>query len=277
METNVLHKIYHPIDAKLSDAEISNQITIVLKELEAVYSYLIRANYKRNELVGWTIEYNIAQTDEYNTLKYTDIIDDIVNTIICSRDKTAVVIGYKQPTLELMTKLYEPFLHRLAIDQSNKWAELEYEDVLSICWLVMTKLYRKGYYIHKTLLIKSLNNAILTELRHSRNKPEVVSLEKLFYDNGQDDALSIADTVPDTNAESYKDDKENDEVLQLIFNEIKDILIDNMGQRQFDQLFRDYSNKNTTAWSRKKMQTVKNLLNRMGISWNSFRRYYENY
>lgn len=273
MENNVMHKIKHPIAATLSDKEISEQIHSVLKELESIYSYLIRAKYKNDKLDSWLIEYTVAETDEYNTLKYEDIVNPIVDTIVKSRTEKQVVIGYGQPNLELMTALYTPFVHKLALAQCEKWHQLEYEDAISMCMLTMIKLYRKGYYLHKSLLAKSFNNYILMELRPYKNAPEVISLEQVLYDDGVNDTLSAVDMIPDFEQELKLEQKEEHDAIKTIFDDVKYLLIDIMGERQFEQFYRDYANKHTTPWSRKKMQQVKDKFKKMGISLNSFTDY----
>jgi hypothetical protein len=269
MTDNLLSKISQPISAKLSNEEISYQITTMLNELKYIYSYLIYAKYSNNTLSGWIIEYNLSQYDDYNTLNCFDISKDIIAAIINSRNVNKSVIAYKQPAIELMLQLYEPLIHKLALEQSNRWQDLEYEDAVIMCQLVMIKLYQKGYYLHKRLVRKSFENEVLMLLRKSKNKPEIYSFEQVIKKDGDNADITLADVVPDKEAELKAERQEEEEIFNAIFAEVKSIIIELIGERQFEQLLRDYGNKHTTPWSRKKMQEIKRKFNSLGITFKS--------
>lgn len=276
MAENTLNKISQKISVKSSDEEIVEQLEDVLLDLETVYSYLVYAKYKDEQLMGWLIEYNVSQIDEYNTLVAEDIIYEILAQIKNSKEKkVANVIGYKQPSLELMLKLYDSLVKKLSLKQSERWTELEYEDAYQMCQYTMLKLYRKNYYIHKRLLERAYENDVLLFLRRNKDKPDTVSIDQIVYDAGDDnEKLTIADMLPDTKAIEEQEDIEDQEVFNAIFAEVKDIIVELVGERQFEQLLRDYGQKHTTAWSRKKMQQIKEHLKKLGITWKSFNRRY---
>lgn len=276
MAENTLNKISQKISVKSSDEEIVEQLEDVLLDLETVYSYLVYAKYKDEQLMGWLIEYNVSQIDEYNTLVAEDIIYEILAQIKNSKEKkVANVIGYKQPSLELMLKLYDSLVKKLSLKQSERWTELEYEDAYQMCQYTMLKLYRKNYYIHKRLLERAYENDVLLFLKRNKDKPDTVSIDQIVYDAGDDnEKLTIADMLPDTKAIEEQEDSEDQEVFNAIFAEVKDIIVELVGERQFEQLLRDYGQKHTTAWSRKKMQQIKEHLKKLGITWKSFNRRY---
>ena len=276
MTDNVLIKFSHHISANLSDSEIILKVIKSLEEVESIYSYLIHAKYKDNVLTEWIIQYMISQQEEFNTLKVKDIIPTVTKQIIENKNTVKTVISYKQPSIEVMLKLYEPLIRKLAIEQCNNWPELEYEDAVSICRMTMFKLYKAGYYIHKHLLRKAFIRDILMSLRKSRNKPETVSIYEIIYVNGMDnDPVTLEDMLPDKQIDLQNEEEEEENIKRKIFEEVKQILIEYFGERQFDQLFRDYGNKHTTEWSRKKMIQVKELFKKLGLDYKTFRRYYE--
>ena len=272
MAENVLTKLSLAISIKSSDDDIIDKIRKSLKDIHALYSYLIYAKYKNNKLVGWLIEYNFSQTDEYNTLDCSIIVDDIIFAILNNRNATQSVIGYKQPSIELMLELYKPLMRKMALEQSEKWTCLDYEDALSLCQYTMIRLYKKGYYIHKRLLYKSFENHILMQLRCEKNKPDIISLDHVVHSDGESGVITLGDVLPDTDAELKAEEELEKEVIDAIFEEVKTMIIDFIGERQFEQLFRDYTNKHTTNWSRKRMQDIKNRFKRLGISWKYFER-----
>ena len=151
---------------------------------------------------------------------------------------------------------------------------LEMEDLIQMCNLVISDLYYKGYYIHKQLIRRAYINYVLMHIRKDKNRVQIISLDQPYNKSDNDNTLRIADMIPDINASNELSDKEDEEVQKRILLEVKDIVIDFIGPRQYDQLLREYSNKQTTNWSRKLMQTIKAHLFEMGISNKSFNKYY---
>ena len=270
MANNILNKISFSVSAELSKEELEYNVRQSLEGIDTLYSYLIYAKYKNNTLKNWIIEYNFSQKDKYNTINSFDIVENIVDSLISSKNVVKSVISYKQPNVELMLELYKPLIKKLAREQSEKWNELEYEDAFVMCQLTMVTLYKKGYYIHKHLLKRSFENAVLMHLRKCRDKPEILSFEQIVTGGSDDESLTLGDMLPDVNCELEREKMEEREVFNIIFSEVKSMIIDLIGERQFEQLLRDYGNKNTTSWSRKKMQQIKEKFKLRGITWSYF-------
>lgn len=274
MAENITNKLVQRISVNHTDEEIKSQLHTVLDELETIYSYLIYAKYKAEKLVCWQIEYTISQTDKYNTLHSCIVVEEIFAILKESNEKkVSNVIGYKQPSLDIQIELFEPLINKLALKQVQRWPQIEYEDACQICRMTMLNLYRKGYYLHPTLVERCYNNDILSSIKKDKNKPEIISIDKVVHHDGDNTPLTIGDMLPDTQAEEDADRKDNEEFIQLIFGQVKEIIVELIGERQFEQLMRDYGNKHTTSWSRKKMQQLKDKFKQMGINWESFNRY----
>lgn len=274
MAENITNKLVQRISVNHTDEEIKSQLHTVLDELETIYSYLIYAKYKAEKLVCWQIEYTISQTDKYNTLHSCIVVDEIFAILKESNEKkVSNVIGYKQPSLDIQIQLFEPLINKLALKQIQRWPQIEYEDACQICRMTMLNLYRKGYYLHPTLVERCYNNDILSSIRKDKNKPEIISIDKVVHHDGDNTPLTIGDMLPDTQAEEDAEQKDAEEFIQLVFGQVKEIIVELIGERQFEQLMRDYGNKHTTSWSRKKMQQLKDKFKQMGINWESFNRY----
>ena len=166
MAGTVTSKLVQKISVEQSDEEIKNSLHTVLDDLKMIYSYLVYAEYKNEVLIRWKIEYTISQDDRYNTLDAENLVDEIFNILKSSTEKkVSSVIGYKQPSLEIQLEVFEPFINKLAIKQVKKWPCLEYDDAHQICQLTMLNLYRKGYYLHSSLMELCYENDILLFLR----------------------------------------------------------------------------------------------------------------
>lgn len=274
--SNTLFKLSQTVSASLSNNDIIEQLHLALNDFDKIYSYIIYAKHNNEEVSCWKIDYHISQVPKYNTLICNNIIPEITDKLYKSKNDTHTIVGYAQPPIELMLELYDPLVCKCAKEQCNRWRDLEYDDAVSMCRMVMLILANKGYYIHKQLLRKSFNMYVLKYLRKNINSPELVSLEKVMYCGGdEDDTLTLADMIADTSIEEKKQDKDNEIAVKAIFEEVKAIIIELVGERQFEQLLRDYGHKHTTTWSRSKMLQIKKRFKELGLNARSFNKYYE--
>ena len=270
MTENITDKLIQKISATCTDEDILRQLHTVLDELKTIYSYIVYERYEQDKLAYWQLEYTISQKDRYNTLQADDVVNDIFKVIKESGEqKIANVIGYKQPPIEMQLQLFEPFISKCALKQVQRWSQLELDDAKQMCRLTMLNLYHKGYYLHPSLIERCYNNDILCYLRSERNKPEIVSIDTVVH-QGEDNSLTLADMLPDISIEEEEEAKQDEDFIKDVFGQVKDICIELIGERQFEQLMRDYGNKHTTSWSQRKMYRLKEKFKEMGLSWSSF-------
>ena len=265
MSKNIVFEVSQTIPSQLSKENILQQLNIALQEMPKIYSYLVYANYKDSALVSWTIKYSINETSQYNTLTNTTVIAEIYDTLLRDKKTTKRIVGYKQPSFDIMLELYTPLIRTLAKRACSEWTTLEYEDAVSICQLTMLKLYRKGYYLHKYLLEKSFKNEILMSLRKTRYAPEMLSLDEIMYDSGDDNQITLIDMLEDTSVTIEQEEREYQEQIHSMFMKMKEFIVDIIGERRFDQLYREYSNKTVSYASAMTMQRIQNKLKKLGI------------
>jgi hypothetical protein len=277
MEDNVLVNVSQTLPFIVDDELILSVLNEIFTHVDKVYSYIIYAHYDENDLITkWTIRYAISEKSSYNTLDSTDCVSEIYSILTKKQDKRRKIIGYKQPCIEIMLEVFDPLVNKLAKLQFDRWKQYTHEDLCQMCRLVMIKLYRKGYYIHKVLLQKAFNNYILVSLRPERNAPVIVSFEDTFYKSMKSDSETIlfADTIADTSIEEEQENTRITEAEAAIFEEVKNIVIELVGERQWRELVRDYSNKHTSTRTRKLMNKVKTHFNTLGLSRKDFNNKY---
>lgn len=246
-----------------------------LHKIDMVNSFIVYGVYADDKLIAWNINFNVSQTDAYNTISKQDIIEHLDKHLYASiNGEKKYVICYMQPQLDLLIKLYKPLIIHLAKEQHHQWKYLEIEDLVQMCNLVICDLYYKGYYVHKRLIRRAYINYVLMHIRKDKNKPTTISFEQEYYMSDDDDAITVENKIPDNTMVEELDDKYTSEVDAKVLNEMKQLVIDFIGPRQYDQLLREYSNKSTTAWSRKLMTTIKAHMFELGINVKSFNKYY---
>lgn len=256
------------VPLKLTDEQITTCIHDLFIDMDNIYSYIIYTKFVNNKRTGWTIAITISEIDRFNTIKGCDIINNVVTTLLKTRESTDYVVGYEQPDVVIMDELFAPLMGKLSRITCSRWPQLEYADVYDVCRLTLLKLYRRGYYIHKTLLERSFNNEILMQLRSTRGKEDILSLDTLICDDGdKNNSFPIIEIIVDKEAENDEKVKDELELYRSIFEDVKSQIISMFGERQFDQLLRDYASKNTTNWSRRRMQTIKQKFEKLNLNW----------
>jgi hypothetical protein len=277
MKDNVLLKTIVEIPENLSFDELCEYVTNSLIQLDNIYSYIVYAKHDEGVLTKsrYAFKYNVSQTDEYNTLKTEDVIYEIIN-IIKNDSSDKKIIGYNQPSIEIQLNLYEPFILKLAKYQKSLWAHLDYEDLCQTCRLVMLKLYRKNYYLNHRLVKKAFENEILLQMRKERGLYPMKSFEDVFYSKAisGDEDLIVADIIPDKSIQEEEKEKEIQEAEKAVFEEVKNIVVDLIGIRRWNELIRDYSYKNTTSTTRKLMQQIKAYFEKLGLTRKDFNNKY---
>lgn len=264
---------YIPVDyPKTIQSALSEQLSKVKK----IHSVIVYNLFEDGEHTGWEVRYNIAQDNKLNDLFAGDVVNNVSSTMVRNAYKvTERVNCFMQSNLDTIIRSRKPLIIKLAKEMQEQWTYLEMEDLIQMCNLVICDLYYKGYYIHKNLIRRSFINYVLMHIRKNKNKPDIVSLDQEFSKSDNDDVICVKDTIADTQQMYDEEDKDNGEVEQQILNEMREVVIDIIGQRQYDQMLREYGNKQTTAWSRKLMQTIKAKLFELGINAKSFNKYYK--
>lgn len=248
----------------LSPGEIVDELWSSLNNYERIYSYVLYA-----EEEYYRLDYMLAERNDYNCVPVSDVLGGVLTAII-NDQSSQHIIHYAQPTIEVLIDVMQPLVHKLAKEQHEHWKCFDYEDLTQMCNYIICKLYSKGYYIHKKLIRKSYINYVLMQLRARKDEPQFLSIYQHFAGDNELEKLTLADTLVDDVAIETEEELNEYSVNQKIFQEVKDIIIELVGPRQFDQLFRDYSKKHTTAQTRKLMQKVKNHFSQLGISIKEF-------
>ena len=247
---------------------------VLWKELSSIitqnlYSYFV--GRKKEDIFVKVVTSKILT---YNTIPYNEAIETIFDAIsdYILTLSNVNCICFKQPPLEMMIKLYQPMIQRMARRINESWRNFEYDDLVGMANYVIVKLYKKGYYLHKSLIWTSLNNEVLMQNRIYKSEPIVESL----YDNtkrnvkSDSEELTYADLMRD---ESYIEEEEKQDEQQLemyIFEQVKEIIIEKIGVRQWDQLWRDYGRGHTTNSTQATMRRMRTYFKELGLTKQDF-------
>ena len=263
-----------PANNKIDDIKIELE-TIFVDDY--IYSFIIYIKTDEScNVITYYLKHLVSEENKNNTLYYKDVIDSIINSIIDYRNYKGKnrVIGFGQPPIDLMVEIYEPLVDTLAKAIKNNWQHYELDDLKQICRLCMIELYNKGYYIHKRLLKKVFNRKILEEVRGLKKRGDVISIYQRANTNQDGELITIQDLIEDTDEIIKQEELERLEGELAIFKELKEIIIDIIGPRKWDMLFRDYGKGHTTNTTRLMMKRIKEQLKQEGYTRNLFNERY---
>ena len=234
-----------------------------------LYSYFV--GRKEDVIVIKTV---ISAVPEYNTLNKQESIEyineKITDYIATLSQNKCVCFG--QPPIDLIVELYQPMIQKMATRLQTHWKQFEFDDLVAIGNKVMVELYQKGYYLNKSLIWTTFNNEILVKCRKLKYQPIIVSI----YDKTNSDIkvdseeLTYGDMIED---ESYVEEKEREDEQQLekyVFEQVKSIIIEKIGERQWDRLWRDYGKGHAEVNSRATMRRLKAYFDELGLTRQDF-------
>ena len=266
MAYNILTTMSFKLKKSLDNLQLEQNVKSVFENSGNIYSFIV---FNKPDFI--LVQFNISDNEDFNTIDCNTICKDIVDNIMLYRHTNNKVIFFKQPPLDIMITVYNSFIKKLVKRQLSNWPGLDYEDTYQLCMLTIVELYNKNYYLNKYLITTSFNNAILMSVRKDKRKPIIVNMEDVVH-SGDNDIL-LKDTICDEQAIINEENRQNEEYIQNMYKEVKAIIIGYIGERQFEQLYRDYTMKHTTDASRKLMYKIKKQLRKDNITWKSFDKY----
>lgn len=250
----------------LNDCNIAKQLRKEFAFVDTVYSFVA---YNNKHLI--TVNAHVSQIDDYNTITVPVMITNIVSSI--STTMPEGIFCYGQPSLPILLEVLQPLLHNLATEQHRRWKRYSYEDLLQLCSCKLCELYNKGYYIHKSLLKRAFTNSVYQMLRKEPRDVTIVSSDARVKTS--DDTLSVVDMIPDIQQEYDDYDKEEQVVLNQIQTEERDVLLEMLGPRQYDQLLREFRTHTISNATARQLKRIKLKLEKEGYNLQYWQRYFE--
>lgn len=235
--------------------DFNNIINDIFGNIDYIFSYYIDITN-----AGYKLLFKVSDNPEFNTVNIKDFANKLW-TAICN-EKTPL---FEQPDLDIYVKSYDNFFNKLASRFHRDWPFIDFDEFKQLCYLALVKLYKGNYMINKNLLQKSCTNEILLFLRKYKHESETVSIYGKVKNEKNAD-LSLASILIDEREMRRLEEEEEREYNKIIYANVKEYLIDSVGQRMFDKLLHDYGNKCTDDISRVKLSRFKNKLKNKGIT-----------
>lgn len=228
--------------------------------------------------VGYIITHDkvrVSYSDDpaLNTLltsRISQIVSDLRTSIVQPpqlRQKSQTLlpgtIMFEQCDINTLITLYSPLLQSLARNISlttDRYSTFTYDDLLQDACLIVTDLYRKGYYVHGNLIKRAFINFVRLKLRKEPTHYSIISLSTPQQNKHDDDSLTLEDTLVDDVAETILDDIVTDTARKQRIAEQRDYVLTVISPRTYDQLIREYRTNTVPTGNGKLLQDIRRQL-----------------
>lgn len=128
----------------------------------------------------------------------------IVN--LFSRKEPESGTRYVQAPLDDWLREFRPLLVRMVEKVYPHYDRLipDREELLSILYLVVVRLYNKGYYLHNNLVFRSFVNELNIEIRKLKGAT-IVSIDTVLDHDDEDKPIAIIDQLTDPDSSAWAD------------------------------------------------------------------------
>lgn len=213
--------------------EICDDLNIGLNEPFA-FSAIISPDKDNKEC--YKLKINCINPPEDNPYTPMELV-----SYLYRQEPTSSGARYIQPPLEQWLQIFQPFLMTLVTRVHPRYERLipDRDEMVSLLYVTIVKLYNKGYYLHQTLIKKTFVNDLNMECRKLKHLQNIESLDASI---GQDDDgknITLYDQISDTDStewakqalvytvEDYKSD---------LFDTIKARMLEDMSELAFDRI-----------------------------------------
>ena len=174
-------------------------------------------------------------------------------------------VRYVMPPLDLYITTFMPMLHKMVNKVYPYYKKLipDKEDLMSILYLSIVKLYNKGYYLHNRLIYRSFVNDLNMEVRKLKNFSDICSLDaEIEGEDGQNTTLLDLLRCEASSDEAYRqyhytiEDYWEDEFIK-----VKETMLKDMSQLSFDRILIQLKTKTVTRDTSHILSKYRRILN----------------
>lgn len=176
----------------------------------------------------YNLKINCVVPQEENPYTPTELINILYEQILSKKG-----VCYVQPPIEQWIKEFRPLLLTMVNKVYPRYQKLipERDELISILYLTVMKLYNQGYYLHQTLIMKAFVNDLNMECRKLKNIPPIDSFDASIGKNDEGKKMTLLDVIPDEDP-----DEKSIEYWEEIYNIIKSRMLEDMSDLAFDRI-----------------------------------------
>lgn len=150
-------------------------------------------------------------------------------------------VRYVQPPVDQWLRKFHPLLMKLVNKIHPRYENIikSRDEIVSILYLTVMKLYTKGYYLHQTLIKTSFINELNMECRRYKNMGITSSLDAPIGEDDNGEPVTLLDQIADPDATQWAiscTTYTDEDYWCDMFESIKARMLEDMSELQFDRI-----------------------------------------
>ena len=184
----------------------------------------------------YKLKINCIIPQEENPYTVTQLLESLF-----SQPEPANKVRYVQPPIEQWITSFRPLLMTIVSRVHPKYELLipEREELVSILYLTVMKLYSQGYYLHKTLIQKAFVNDLNMECRKLKGVMITDSLDTAIDKDDEGKPITLLDQIADPEATAEVCEctlYTEEDYWRDMFERIKSRMLEDMSELQFERI-----------------------------------------
>ena len=177
---------------------------------------------------GFNLKINCLLPADENPYTVTSLVEKLSDSFNENRR-----LQYVNPPFELWMELFKPYMTRLINITHPRYEKLipERDELVSILYFVIAKLYKKGYYLHNSLIRRSFINELNLECRKLKGY-ELESLDAPLGCDDDGEKLTLLDQLVDPTLS----EQEDEEARHEMYEQIKARMLQDMSEFAFNRI-----------------------------------------
>jgi hypothetical protein len=199
--------------------------------------FAFSALMKPNEDPGYfDLRINCVEPSEENPYTVRQLIHNII-----SAKASNTGVRYVQPPFEQWLTIFRPLLMKMVTKAHPRYERLipERDELISILYLTVTKLYHKGYYLHQTLIYRSFINDLNLEVRKLKNDTITDSLDAELSEDDEGKPITLLDQLIDqdaTDSSTQLTTYTSDDYWDDMYQKLRARMLQDMPEWQFNRI-----------------------------------------
>lgn len=165
---------------------------------------------------------------------------ELIRTLL-SKKEPPNKVRYVQPPLDKWLVIFRPLLMKMVTKAHPRYESLmpDKDELISILYMTVTKLYNQGYYLHQTLIYKSFINDLNLECRKLKKLVLIDSTDAPIGEDDEGKPITLLDQIIDTDEAEYQRQQmtyTEQDYWHDMFLRIKSRMLEDMSELQFERI-----------------------------------------
>jgi hypothetical protein len=165
---------------------------------------------------------------------------ELIHNLLSKREPPNGV-RYVQPPIKLWFTTFKPLLMKLVSNVQSRYEALipDRDDLLSILYLTVMKLYNQGYYLHQTLIKTSYINELNMECRKLKGLPMTDSLDAPIGEDDDGKPITLLDQIVDPDSTEWAhrcNSYTQQDYWDDMYDKLKARMLQDMSELQFERI-----------------------------------------